>query len=264
MKRILQSLNILTLLLTIGVNYIFNTGEHIENSMRSISSKYENLLTPAGYAFSIWGLIYIALVCFAIYQARSMFNKNADDDFVLKVGPWFIFSNILNALWVVVFTNDMIGLSIVIMVLLFACLLKIILNLNMEMWDAPFVYILAIWWPFSLYFGWVNVALAANASIYLVSLGYTGAPFGPTAWAVLVVLILAGVVLTMIWTRNMREYATAAAWGIIAIAVRNWDNNHPVAYTAAAVAALILINVAVHGYKNRAYVPIRSLRPKMK
>jgi len=264
MKRILQSLNILTLLLTIGVNYIFNTGEHIANSMRSISSKYENLLTPAGYAFSIWGLIYIALVCFAFYQARSMFNKNIDDDFVGKIGPWFIFSNILNALWVVVFTNDMIGLSIVIMVLLFACLLKIILNLNMEMWDAPFVTILAIWWPFSLYFGWVNVALAANASIYLVSLGFTGAPIGTTGWAVLVLLVLGAVVLAMIWTRNMREYATAAAWGIIAIAVRNWDGNQTVAYTAAAIAALILINVALHGYKNRAYVPIRSLRPKMK
>lgn len=264
MKRILQSLNILTLLITIGVNYFFNSGQYIANSMRSISSKYQNLLTPAGYAFSIWGLIYIGLVGFAFYQARSMFVKNAEDDFVEKIGPWFVFSNILNALWVVAFTNDKIGLSIVIMVLLFACLLKIILNLNMEKWDAQFIYIVAIWWPFSLYFGWVNVAMAANASIYLVSLGYTGAPIGPTAWAVLVLLVLAIVVLTMIWTRNMREYATAAAWGIIAIAVRNWDNNQTVAYTAVAVAALILINVAAHGYKNRAYVPIRSLRPKIK
>jgi hypothetical protein len=264
MKRVLQILNILTLLLTIGVNYIFSSGQHIAASMKSISSKYDNLLTPAGYAFSIWGVIYLALFCFSMYQARSLFSKTADDSIVDKIGPWFILSNVLNALWVIAFTHDLIGLSVIIMVLLFFALLKLIVNLNMEMWDAPFVTIVLTWWPFSLYFGWVNVALAANVSAYLVSLGYTGDPIGPTAWSVIILLLLACIVLAMIWTRNMREYATAAAWGIIAIGIKNLDGSHTVAYTAFLIAALVLVNTAFHGYKNRAYIPIRSLRPKIK
>ncbi|MDB5020318.1 MAG: hypothetical protein JWQ28_1445 [Pedobacter sp.] len=264
MKRVLQLLNVLSLLLTIGVNYFFNSGQHIAASMKTISSKYENLLTPAGYAFSIWGLIYFALICFAVYQARSLVFKNAEEDFVEKIGPWFILTNVLNALWVIVFTHDMIALSVVIMFLLFFSLLKIILNLNMEKWDAPFITILLIWWPFSIYFGWVNVALAANVSVYLVSLGYTGSPLDPATWAMLVLLLLCIIVIAMIWKRNMREYATAAAWGIIAIGIRNIDTSQSVAYTAFFVAAIVLINIALHGYKNRAFIPIRRLRPKMK
>jgi hypothetical protein len=264
MKKALQILNVLTLLFTIGVNYFFNSGQYIAASMKSISSKYDNLLTPAGYAFSIWGLIYIALICFAIYQARSLFSPKVEDDFINKIGIWFILANICNACWVMAFTNDHIGLSLLIMLILFIALLKIILNLNMEKWDAPFITIAAIWWPFSLYFGWINVALIANVSIYLVSIGYTGSPIGPDAWATIVLLVSLAVFLTMIWTRNMREYATAGAWGIIAIGVKDWESNTLVAYVSIFVAVITLLNVMIHGYKNRAYVPIRSLRPKMK
>lgn len=264
MKRVLQILNLLSLLFTIAVNYFVNTGEHIEANMKTISGKYDNLLTPAGYAFSIWGLIYLALACFSIYQARSIFNPNAEDKFVKQIGPWFILSNVFNALWVIAFTHDLIGLSVVIMVLLFFSLLKIILNLDMEIWDAPFVTIALIWWPFSIYFGWINVAFAANISVYLVSLGYTGDPIGASTWAIVVLVLIACVVIAMIWIRNMREYATAAAWGIIAIGVKNLERNQTVSYLAFAIAAIILINVGFHAYKNRAYNPIRSLRPKLK
>jgi hypothetical protein len=264
MRRLRQILNFLSLLVTIGVNYFFSIGQHISASMKAVSSKYDNLLTPAGYAFSIWGLIYFALICFALYQSRSLFLKHTDDNAAERIGPWFIFSNVLNAFWVIAFTHEMIGLSLVIMVLLFFSLLKSILNLNMEMWDAPLTTIVLVWWPFSLYFGWVNVALVANFSVYLVSLGYTGYPFGPTAWAMTILLLLSVIVIAMIWIRNMREYALAAAWGVIAIGVRNQEKSQFVAYTAFFVAALILLNVAIHGYKNRAWIPIRSLRPKIK
>lgn len=262
MKRVLQILNLISLIITIAVNYFVNTGEHVAANMKAISGKYDNLLTPAGYAFSIWGLIYLGLICFAIYQARGIFNKNTDNEFVLHIGPWFIIANILNAAWVLAFTHDLIALSIVIMVFLFIALLKIILNLKMELWDAPLVTIALIWWPFSIYFGWINVAFAANISLYLVSLGFLGGSIGATAWAIIVLLLLSFIVLTMIWTRNMREYGTAAAWGVIAIGVKNLETSDAVSYTAFIAAAVILLNVAIHAYKNRAYSPFRSLRPK--
>jgi hypothetical protein len=263
MKRALQILNALTLFAIIAINYIFSNGQDGAQSMSTISARYENLLTPAGYAFSIWGLIYFGLFCFVIFQARSLFSRRVnDDDFVLKIGPWFIISNILNAVWVIAFTYDHIIPSVIIMALLLLSLLKVILNLDMEKWDAPLHIILLIWWPFSIYFGWITVAAITDISSCLVALGWTGEPLTPATWAVIVLLIAAAIFITMIWTRNMREAASAGAWGLIAIGVKNWNTEPLVGYFAVAVSVLIVLNVMAHAYKNRAYAPVRSWRPK--
>ncbi len=251
MKRTLQILNLITFLAAVAINYFYNTGSNAPNTVGEISDKYENLLTPAGYAFSIWGVIYVMVFLFSIYQARSLFSAKADDEFVSRIGPWFIISNVVNAGWIVAFTNDLIGLSVVLMLVFFISLLKIVVNLNMERWDAPKSVIFFIWWPFSIYFGWLNVAMIANLSVYFRSLGWDGSPLSQSFWAVLVLLI-AGVIFTaMIWSRNMREYAVAGSWGVFAIGMNNWNSNQLVAYTAVAVAAIVIVNTMVHGYKNQ-------------
>ena len=100
MKRILQISNVLALIGTILVNYISNTGWINGSTISSVSSRYQNLVTPAGYAFSIWGLIYLGLVAFVIYQARSLFSTTADDSIVTKLRMWFIVSCFANCAWV--------------------------------------------------------------------------------------------------------------------------------------------------------------------
>jgi hypothetical protein len=251
MKKTLQILNLVTFIAAVAVNYLYNTGSNAPNTVGEISDKYENLLTPAGYAFSIWGLIYLMLALFAIFQARSLFSTKYNDQFVLDIGPWFILSNIVNAGWIVAFTNDLIGLSVLLMLVFFGSLLKIIVNLDMERWYAPKSIIFFIWWPFSVYFGWLNVALIANLAVYFRSLGWNGAPLSQSFWAVLVLAIAGAVFTSMIWSRNMREYALAGSWGIVAIAVNNWGANPVVAYTASGVAAIVVLNVLIHGFKKQ-------------
>jgi hypothetical protein len=251
MKKTLQILNLITFIAAVAVNYLYNTGSNAPNTVGEISDKYENLLTPAGYAFSIWGLIYLMLALFAIFQARSLFSSKINDLFLLQIGPWFILSNIVNAGWIVAFTNDLIGLSVLLMLVFFASLLKIVVNLNMDRWHAPKSLIFFIWWPFSVYFGWLNVALIANLSVYFRSLGWDGAPLSQSFWAVLVLAIAGAVFTSMIWSRNMREYAVAGSWGIVAIAVNNWGANPVVAYTALGVAAIVVLNVFIHGFKKQ-------------
>jgi hypothetical protein len=131
MKTLLQILNVVTLLFTIGVNYFFN-GQQGKPSIGEISDKYNNLLTPAGYAFGIWGLIYLALIVFAVYQSGDIFRKDLKRGFILQIGWWFIIANLANAAWVWAFTSDQQGLSLLIMLLIFFSLLKIVLNTNME------------------------------------------------------------------------------------------------------------------------------------
>lgn len=255
MKRVLQYLNMLSLIVAVFVNYYVNAKKVNVPSISEISSRYTTLLTPAGYAFSIWGLIYIALFVFVIYQLLDIFNKKIDNNFVKDIGWWFIVANIANAAWVIAFTHDQIGLSVVIMLIIFFSLLKVVLHTNMERWDAPVSIIGFLWWPVSLYFGWITIALVVNIAAWLVSSGWTGAPFSPTLWAILVLLIVGSIFIAMIWKRSMREYASVGVWGIAAIAVKNWDDAPFVAYIAMAVAIIIFINTGIHGYQNRATAP---------
>jgi len=254
MKRILQILNIVTLIFTIGINYLYNAPPG-RPSISDISAKYDNLLTPAGYAFGIWGLIYIGLIVFVVYQVWDFINKKTDTSFVSAIGWWFIVANLANAAWIIAFTSEQIGLSVLIMLLLFFSLLKIILNINMEKWDAPVPIIGFIWWPISLYFGWINVALMINISAYLTYLGWDGAPLTAELWAIIVLLLASVIFISMIWTRNMREYANVGVWGIVAIAVKHWDEAPAVAWVALAVSVVIFVNASIHGYKNRATAP---------
>ncbi|SEA78296.1 hypothetical protein [Pedobacter hartonius] len=254
MKRLLQILNIVTLFFAIAINYLFN-GQQDKPSIGEISAKYENLLTPAGYAFGIWGLIYISLIVFAVYQSADLFRKDLKRDFIFQIGWWFIIANLANAAWVWAFTNDQPGLSLLIMVVIFFSLLKIVLHTNMERWDAPNPVIFYIWWPFSLYFGWINVALIINISAYLTAIGWNGNPVNAETWAILVLLLASLIFITMTWRRNMREYANVGVWGIVAIAVKNWNNHPAVAWVAVAVAVVIFINASAHGYLNRATAP---------
>lgn len=259
-KMILQILNLVTLLIAIGVNYFINARQNGGASISEISDKYANLLTPADYAFGIWGLVYLALVAFAVYQLRDMFIKNATSDIVLKIGWWFVIANLANASWGIAFRNEDVGLSLLIMIILFFSLIKIVLSLNMEKWDAPISTIAFVWWPLSIYFGWITVALVANTATYLTALGWSGSPLHPATWAI-IVLLLAGIVfIAMIWTRNMREYALAGVWGIVAIGVKNWGSNQLVAYVSIIMAFAIFINITAHAYKNRGTLPLNLMK----
>ena len=49
----------------------------------------------------------------------------------------------------------------------------------MERWDAPVQKIVMVWWPVSVYFGWVTIATVANVSLYLTKLNWDGSPLTP-------------------------------------------------------------------------------------
>ena len=260
--KVLQILNLLTVLLAVWAGYYVNSGANGTADMKTMSDKYANLLTPAGYAFSIWGLVYLGLFIFAIYQASGFFSKKGNSDVAAKTGIWFILANLCNAAWVFAFSYDQIGLTVLIMTILFISLLRIVQIHNMERWDAQFWTIALLWWPVSLYFGWINVAIIANIACYLTALGWTGAPFNPEVLAIMILIVATTIFITIIWKRNMREYATVGVWGIVAIGINNLESHPTVAWAGFMLAAIIFVNTGVHGYKNRALGPIRRFRPK--
>ena len=251
MKRTLQICNLLALIFTLIINYLSNTGIFNGNTMASVSANYQNLFTPAGYAFSIWGIIYIGLFFFVIYQGRSIFKKTADDEMVMQIGWWFVISCFANSIWILAWLYDFTGFSVLIMFILLFSLIQIVVRTEMELTLIPLKKIAFLWWPFAIYSGWVTVASIANISAYLTKIGWEGFGISDVSWAIIMICIAGVINLLMIWGRNMREFGLVGIWALVAVAVANSDSYPLVEVAAFIVAAIIFINTSVHAFLNR-------------
>ena len=248
MKKILQILNGIAFVSTVFINYLSNTGALNNTTIGEVSKDINSLFTPASYAFSIWGIIYLLLLGFVIYQGRSLFVTVKNDDFVEKTGVWFIVSCIANSAWVFAWIYGYTALSCLFIFLLLASLLKIVINNNMELWNAPKSIILFLWWPFVIYSGWVTVASIENVSSTLVKIGWNGFGISSETWTIIMITIATIINLIVTWKRNMREFALVGAWALIAIGVANSGTIQVIAYLAA---VNLIISSATHGFKNR-------------
>ena len=264
MKKTLQIANIIAFVATVFVNYLGSSGALNGMTMGDISDPLRNLFTPAAYAFSIWGFIYLLLLGFVIYQSRSLFTKVRDDAFVLQTGWWFVLSCVANMSWIVLWLYGYIGFSVIAIFVLLFSLLKIVMKNRMELWDAPISVIAFLWWPFVFYSGWVTVASITNVSAYLTGIGWNGFGISETIWAILMIIIAGIINLAVTWKRNMREFALVGAWALVAIAVSDWDVNRSVSYAAIAVAAILFVSSGYHGIKNRATSPVNKCKEYFK
>ncbi len=255
MKKTLQIANIIAFVLVIIVNGLAGTGAINDTTIAEISNANHNLFTPAGYAFSIWGLIYLMLLGFTIYQSRSLFKPVRDDSFVIDTGWWFVLSCFANIMWITFWLYGFMEYALLAIFVLLFSLLKIVMKNKMELWDAPISVIVFLWWPFVFYSGWVTVASIANVAAYLTSIDWDAWGYSATSWAVTMIIVAGIINLVVTWRRNMREFALVGAWALVAICVENWNYNAIVANTALAVAIVLLISSGYHGYINRATGP---------
>ena len=254
MKKTLQIANSIALVFTIVMNYLSNTGIFNGNTMKTVSDKYHNYFTPAGYAFSIWGLIYLGLLGFVFYTGLTFFKKNTDNtntenDNVVKIGWWFVVSCVANSLWVVAWLYDYTGLSVILMLILLFSLLKIIVNTRMELDFHPLKKYLFIFWPFAIYAGWITVALIADIAAWLTKLNWNGWGISQITWTIIMIVVAGSINVLMVWKRNLREYALVGIWALIAIAVSNKNEAQTIVYACFIVSAIILISILISSSK---------------
>ena len=289
MKKVLPVANAIALIVTIVINYLSNTGVFDGNTMATVSAKYPTLFTPAGYAFTIWIVIYLGLLGFIFYQFRkgpapkrgppqkSGPNTNPvppvnpvptnrvpspeSSTTVQQIGWWFVISCAANSCWVLAWLYGWTGLSVLIMLVLLMSLIKIILRTDMELTDPPLRLIAFVWWPFCFYSGWITVAFLANITVWLKATHWPPFENAQPAWAIAMVLLAGIVYLFMTWRRNMREYAFVGVWALVAVAIADSHPGHQspaVSWTAYTVAATLFISSSIHGYRNRAFSPWRK------
>lgn len=212
MERAKQILVIIATFAMILLNYLAATGILGGVDTGAVSDKYPTNITPAGYAFAIWGLIYIGMIAFSIYQALP---SNAEK---FKGLRWiYILSCAANGLWLYVWSQEAIVVCLGIILVLLACLAAINTKLKSTETNADYWLVKV---PFGIYFGWVTAAAILNASIALVYLGVRTSETTAQVLGAILILTAAGLgVLIRLKLKNY-FYPLAIAWALTAIAVR--------------------------------------------
>lgn len=220
----LKILNTITFILMIVVNTLANILPLNGVTTGEISQKYPNLFTPAEYTFSIWGLIYILLALFVLYQFGVFNGENSNKEELIKeIGFAFAFSSVINAAWVVVWHYDLIPLSVFFMIALLISLISI----NSKLKDGEYsnrdkIFIRL---PFSIYFSWITIATIANITVLLVSLGFDGWGIPEEIWTI-IVLILGLIICAAVTIRNRdAAYGLTAVWSYAGILVKHLSEN---------------------------------------
>lgn len=246
-------LNTITFAAVILANVIAGYSDMYGNTVGEISRKYNSLFAPAGYAFSIWGLIYLMLAGFVGFQWYALFSKKYSE--VIDSTSWyFILTNLANVLWLVCWLNELIGLSVLFMLILLFSLIMLVLKHNMELKPVALPVLAFTWWPVSVYTGWIIAATVANIAAYL-NIYWNGYPLTPQWWTIIMMIVAAIIYTILIIKRNMREAAIVGVWALTAIAVRHWNEITVISYSAIILALIILSITILHAYKNRKHLP---------
>ena len=260
MKRIvLLLLNTITLLFALVLNSLQGSQLFNGTTVGAVSVKYETLFTPAGYAFAIWGVIYLMLIAFVAYQWVAWFKRKEDTE-LKQTGWWFAIGNIANGFWIFAWLNEQMGLSVLLILILLFSLIMLTIRLRLETWDAPVRIIAFVWWPICIYLGWIIVATVANISVFLVSIDWQGGFISPEIWSVILIVAATLIYLVLIKSRNMREAAAVGIWALVAIAVKQWQLNQEIVIASLAASAILFVAVALHGFKNRKTSPFEKLK----
>lgn len=252
MKTVQTIANATAFLITIVINYLASTGVFAGNTMATISERYPNLFTPAGYAFSIWGLIYLGLLGFIGQSIWHLVNKKRDI-WGERIGWWFVISCLANSLWVIAWLHDQLILSLALMGTLMLSLIKIVRNTRMELDHHPWPNYLFVFWPFAAYLGWITVAAVANAATWLTKIRWNGWGVDEITWTLVMIIVASGLHVYLIWSRNLRESAAVAIWGIVAIWINNSTSGFDsiIAYGCLLGSLLILANIIAHAWTHQ-------------
>jgi benzodiazapine receptor len=214
---LLKGVNIVAFVVTLIVNSAAGTGLLNGISTGAISDKYMTLITPAGYVFSIWSVIYVLLFAFVVYQALPSQSSNM---FHKEIGVLFLLSSIFNIVWIFLWQYEYITLSVPIIFALLASLIAIYLRLNIGRSKVPMRERLSVHLPFSVYLGWITIASIADVAAALVSVNWDGFGISYETWALLVVIVALIITLLVTFTRRDIAYDLVIIWALVGIAVK--------------------------------------------
>jgi hypothetical protein len=236
-------------LLMVLVNALSNIIPLGGQTQKDISDKYPTLFTPDGFTFSIWGVIYLALAGFVIYQALPARRNSA---LLATVSRLFIYTCIANIVWLFCWHYELLWLSLVVMLTLLVLLVRIYRILNIDIRAVNRAQRLFLFLPFSLYTGWITVATIANLTIVQQSMGWESAGLDAISWTLLKLAIAAGISAVVVLRRYDMVYGLVIAWAAYGIMSKQ-SGTPEIAGAAMLLAAFAVILVAYQGVHRLLY-----------
>jgi benzodiazapine receptor len=241
----LRYANIILFILTVIVNSIAGSTILIGGqNTAAISNNNPTLVTPAGYVFSIWGVIYILLGAFVVYQALP---RERDSDYRRKIGSLFVLSSLINISWIFVWQFEIYILSVALIFALLLSLIAIYLRLNIGRSKVKYSERLVVHLPFSVYLGWITIASIADVAVTLTAYDWNGFGISPEMWAIIVVATALVITILMLGVRKDVAYALVVIWALIGIGVNHSNNQTVVLLTgiSSIIVAVALLAMVV-------------------
>jgi len=195
------------------------------------------LITPANYAFAIWGVIYLGLIAYALYQFAP---GRRSQPRLQRVNRLLIVACLAQVLWILLFTLRQFGGSVLAMVAILVPLVGIYLTLRrglpcrsrQDRWCCQI--------PFSLYLAWIAVATVVNIASALYAAGWGGWGLSPVGWTLVMIVVVTLLGGWVLWQRRDGTFVLVFVWALGAIALRHSGSLPALTLTATGAALLLL------------------------
>lgn len=204
--------NLIMLLLVFLFNFLTGTGKINNLSQADISAMFPTKITPAGFAFSIWGVIYTLVLITVLWMLYKHKEKEISE-VINAVGWWFNLSALANILWTITFSYLKLPMSSILIFVLLGSLVMILINLSKLGLKLNSVFPLA----FGLYSGWVMIATVVNIAASLVQINWSGFGLSESMWANIILLVSLVIVFLVTKRTTNSIMPIPVAWAYFAI-----------------------------------------------
>lgn len=229
--------NFIAILAAFAINVYANVAPPNGLTIGEISNRFfsEVPIIPANYAFAIWGVIYLGLISFGVYQLLPAQRQNP---YLRREEYFLVLASLAQIAWVFLFEYQLFTLSVVAMLFILLPLIGIYLRLGIGLERVSraqkwFVHI-----PLSIYLGWISVATIVNVASTLDYLGWNGGGISPEIWTVILLVVATAIAATITLKRADVAYPSVIIWAFVAIAVR--QASQPLIAVTAVVLAIAL------------------------
>lgn len=213
-----QIITLIAVVAAFGMNVLANIKPVNGLTIGQISNRFfaDILITPANYAFAIWGLIYLGLISLAIYQALPAQKNNS---LLRKIGYKIAIASVAQIIWVVCFLYRQYGLSFIAMLGILLPLIAAYLCLPLTPTTREVKWLIRL--PISIYLSWISLATILNGAILLRSWQWNGWGISELAWTIAMLLVAALITHLVAIPRLDFAYGGVFVWGLVAIAIKN-------------------------------------------
>jgi len=231
---------VIATLAMIAVNALANALPINGQTTGEISDLFVVFFVPAGYVFSIWGLIYLGIIAYAVYQALPV---QATNQSLRRIGYLFVCSSMANIAWILLWHYELFPWTVLAMLALLGCLIAIYLRLDIGRTQVSSAMKWLVHVPFSIYLGWITVATIANITSLLYFWDWNGWGIDPGVWTL--IMLAAGTIIgaAVSMTRGDVAYALVLVWAFTGIAVKHSETSSvaTAAWMAVAITAIFMV-----------------------